>query len=168
MPKIIENLDVKLMGEARKQICESGYANVTIRSIAKACGVGVGTVYNYFPSKDALLATYMFEDWRNCMEAINTATNAADSPEPVVRCIYEQIKHFAGLHQSIFRDEAAIASFHNTSGQYHAMLRSQLAAPLQKFCANDFAPEFIAEAMLCWTMTDKTFEEIFGMIQNCF
>ncbi len=168
MPKIIENLDVKLMEEARKQIAESGYGNVTIRSIAAACGVGVGTVYNYFPSKDALLATYMFEDWRSCMDAINVAGQQSDSPEPVVRCIYDQIQRFATIHQGIFRDEAAIASFHNTSGQYHSMLRTQLAAPLRKFCTNDFAPEFIAEALLCWTMTDKSFEEIYGMIQNCF
>lgn len=168
MPKIIENLDVKLMEEARRQINEAGYGKVTIRSIAKACGVGVGTVYNYFPSKDALLATYMLADWRSCMEAIEESAANHDSPQPVVRCIYVQIKRFADIHQSIFRDEAAIASFHNTSGQYHAMLRSQLAAPLGKFCTNDFAPEFIAEALLSWAMTDKTFEELFEMIKMCF
>ena len=50
MPKIIENLKDRLIAEAEKQIAESGYGAVTIRSVAKACGVGVGTVYNYFPS----------------------------------------------------------------------------------------------------------------------
>jgi len=63
MPKIIENLQQKLIEEARKQAEAGGYAAVTIRSVAKACGVGVGTVYNYFPSKDALLAAYMLEGW---------------------------------------------------------------------------------------------------------
>ena len=48
MPKIIENLENRLIREAEKQIAESGYAAMTIRSVAKACGVGVGTVYNYF------------------------------------------------------------------------------------------------------------------------
>ena len=50
MPKIIENLKDRLIAEAEKQIEESGYGAVTIRSVAKACGVGVGTVYNYFSS----------------------------------------------------------------------------------------------------------------------
>ena len=53
MPKIIENLESRLIEEAQKQIEEAGYSAVTIRSVAKACGVGVGTVYNYFPSKEA-------------------------------------------------------------------------------------------------------------------
>ena len=46
MPKIIENLETKLIEEAKKQFETSGYSALTIRSVAKACGVGVGTVYN--------------------------------------------------------------------------------------------------------------------------
>ena len=45
MPKIIENVREQLIGEAKRQIAENGYAQTTIRSVAKACGLGVGTVY---------------------------------------------------------------------------------------------------------------------------
>ena len=44
MPKKIINLESRLVEEARKQIEEVGYSAMTIRSVAKACGVGVGTV----------------------------------------------------------------------------------------------------------------------------
>ena len=40
MPKIIENLESKLIEEAKKQVEQSGYGALTIRSVAKACGVG--------------------------------------------------------------------------------------------------------------------------------
>ena len=69
MPKIIENLENRLISEAKKQIAEAGYNAVTIRSVAKACGVGVGTVYNYFESKEALLAAFMAVAAHRCLQA---------------------------------------------------------------------------------------------------
>ena len=74
---------------------EHGYAAVTIRSVAKACGVGVGTVYNYFPSKDALVASYLLGDWKHCVADIQAASEVSDSPEPVVRCIFDQLIGYA-------------------------------------------------------------------------
>ena len=35
----------------------------TASSVANGCGIGVGTVYNYFSSKDMLIASFMAEDW---------------------------------------------------------------------------------------------------------
>ncbi len=168
MPKIIENLEIKLIEEARKQVAKAGYVGVTIRSIAKACGVGTGTVYNYFPSKDALLATYLLSDWNTCIATITEMSNCSDSPEPVVYCIYNKLIDFSERHCNIFRDKAAATSFRGSVNHYHGLLRSSLAIPLQKFSADNFAAEFIAEAMLTWTMTDKSFDEIWGIIKNCF
>ena len=53
-------------------------------------------------------------------------------------------------------------------GRYHGMLRNQLAVPLRRFCDSDFASEFIAEALLVWTMAGKTYDEIYGMIGKLF
>lgn len=168
MPKIIENLETRLMEEAKRQLEASGYGNLTIRNIASACGVGVGTVYNYFPSKDDLVAAYLLDDWNACVAAIFAAGIGSDSPGSVVRCIYDQLLAYAGRHQSIFRDAAAAAAFAGSFSRYHALLRAQLAAPLRKFSAGDFASEFIAEALLVWTMAGKDFDEIYGMIEKLF
>jgi len=168
MPKIIQNPESRLIEEAKRQIEKVGYSAMTIRSVAKACGMGVGTVYNYFSSKDELLATYMLEDWKTCVAAINAVSTYSDKPEPVVRCIHDQLCQYANRHQSIFRDEAAASGFASSFSRYHTMLRSQLAAPLRKFCGSDFDSEFIAEALLTWTMAGKNFEEIFGIIEKLF
>ena len=168
MPKIIEDLESRLLAEARRQIEEQGYGAMTVRSVAKACGVGVGTVYNYFPSKDDLVATYMLADWKNCVAAIEAVSTYSDSYKSVVRCIHDQLLRYAERHMSLFRDEAAAASFSGSFGSRHAILRSQLAAPLRRFCDSDFAAEFIAEALLTWTMAGKSLDQISAMTDRLF
>lgn len=168
MPKIIENLESRLIEEARRQIEESGYGTMTIRSVAKGCGVGVGTVYNYFPSKEALLATYLLQDWKVCVAAINAVSTYSDTPAPVLRCIYDQLCGFARRHEAIFRDEAAVSAFGGSFSRYHGMLRSQLSKPLRKFCQSDFSADFIAEALLTWSMNGKPLDEICGMVNRLF
>lgn len=168
MPKIIENLQERLILEARRQIAQSGYSSMTVRSVAAGCGVGVGTVYNYFKSKDELLAAYMLEDWKTCIGVIGKTGECAEIPEPVVRCIYDQLLLFADKNKSVFQDPAAAAGFTGSFNRYHGLLRSQLAQPLLKFCRDQFAAEFIAEAMLTWTMAGKSFDELYGVIAKLF
>ena len=166
MPKIIENLRVRLMEEAKKQIVELGYASMTMRSIAKGCGVGIGTVYNYFPSKDALLAAYLLEDWNGCIAAIRKAAAAEASVDPVLQCIHTQLLGFIRRHYRIIQDARGATAASASSVQFHKLLRSQLAESLRKYCSDDFLAEFLAEAMLIWSVEGKEFEEIYGILRK--
>lgn len=166
MPKIIENLEAQLIAEARKQVEEAGYSAMTIRSVAKACGVGVGTVYNYFPSKDAMVAAYMLADWRQCIAVIDKASVDHDDAVPVVRCIYDQLKCYAEKNSALFHDKAAEAGFAGSFGKYHGTLRAQLAEPLRKFCRDDFTAEFIAESLLTWTLSGESFERLCAVVEK--
>ena len=168
MPKIIENLPQRLAEEARRQIEESGYTAMTIRSVAKGCGVGVGTVYNYYPSKESLVAAFMLEDWYQCIESIQSCSERSLGWEPVLWSIYESLVQFMERHAVIFRDENAAVGFTGSFGKYHAMLRSQLAAPIRKFCRDAFTAEFLAESILTWTVAGKDFDELSNVIKRIF
>ena len=168
MPKIIENLDQRLMEEARRQIKESGYDAMTIRSVAAACGVGVGTVYNYYPSKEALAAAFILKDWNVCYADIMARAESAKGREPVLWAIYENLGRFIDNHAPVFQDEAAAVSFTGAVSQYHGLLRSQLAKPIRRFCRDDFTAEFIAEAMLTWIVAGKSFDELSKVLQRIF
>ena len=168
MPKIIENLENRLMEEAKKQIQEAGYGAMTIRSVAAGCGVGVGTVYNYFSAKEELIAACLLEDWNQCVTDINAVSADSEPPRPVALYIFDQLTCFATRHAVIFRDEAAAAGLAGAFSRYHGVLRTQLAAPLEKFCRDTFSAEFIAEALLTWTMAGKDFETIYGIIGKLF
>ena len=168
MPKIIENLEKRLLSEAKKQIEEVGFGAMTIRSVAKACGVGVGTVYNYFASKEEMVARCLLGEWMSCIHRIQMLSDQSQTAEPVVQCIYEQLREFASRHQAIFQDEAAAVSFAGSFGKYHGVLRKQLAQPLRKFCESDFTAEFAAEALLTWSMSGVSFSDLYGMIKKLF
>lgn len=160
MPKIIENLPQRLAEEARRQIEQSGFSAMTVRSVAKGCGVGVGTVYNYFPSKEALVAAFMLDDWKTCVASIRACSESSDSLEPVLRIIHEKLQLFMVRYDPIFQDESAAVSYTGATSKYHSVLRGQLADPIRKFCRDDFTAEFMAEAMLTWTVAGKAFDEL--------
>ena len=44
--------------------CNEGLASLSIRTIAKECEVAVGTIYNYFPDKAALITEVIMKFWR--------------------------------------------------------------------------------------------------------
>ncbi len=164
MPKILPDPKKNMLSEVERLLAEEGCAAVTIRAVAQGCGVGVGTVYNYFPSKESLLAEYLLTDWHQCIAAIEQVSRTAEAAEPVARCIHRELLRFAGSHKAIFQDAAAKGAFVGSFSQYHGLLRGQLAAPLEQFCENGFAPQFIAEALLTWTLAGKEFHEIWELL----
>lgn len=166
MPKIIENIREKLLTEAKNQVMESGYTAMTIRSVATACGVGTGTVYNYFPSKDVLVANFMLEDWLICIQAINKGMLEAENAKEALCCMYQELITYKDKYINLFSDENAEASYTASSMQRHHLLREQLAEPIKTWTSKqsktdpDFLAEFIAENMLTWSMSGKEFEQI--------
>ncbi len=164
MPKILTDPKKNILSEVEALLSQEGYNAVTIRAVAKRCGVGVGTVYNYFSSKEALLAEFLLTDWMECIAAIAQVSSTAATAQPVAQCIYDRLCGFAAGHMSVFGSDAARGTFAGSFSQYHGLLRSQLAAPLRRFCSSDFAAEFMAEALLTWSMAGKEFCEIWGML----
>ena len=167
MPKIIENLRAQLLSEARRQIAAQGYAGTTVRSVAAACHVGVGTVYNYFPSKEMLVAAFMYEDWQQHLDAM--AALPSDQPEQLLRGVYDGLTAFADAHRDLFADEAAARTTTSGFAPRHRLLREQLAAFILPALAGDGAPftaAFIAEALISWAMEGAPFDQLYPLIRK--
>lgn len=52
-----------ILKTSRKLIQQQGWSSVNIRSVAAACGVSVGSIYNYFDSKAALVSATVESVW---------------------------------------------------------------------------------------------------------
>lgn len=167
MPKIIENVRELLLETAKKQIEERGYANTTIRSVAGECGLAVGTVYNYFRSKDMLIATFVVEAWNLYLSDIRRALPS--DPEAALRTIYNTLIDFSEQHASLFRDPDAAKVYAAVFSERHKTLRSQIAEIILPLCSTenaDFTSEFVAESLLTWTVAGKDFDSIFNVLKK--
>lgn len=170
MPKIIENVRELLLEEAKRQIAEYGYSKTTIRSVSKACGLASGTVYNYFPSKDMLIASVMAEDWKLCLQRMERYASA--EPEQLIHGIYTTLLEYIQKYQALFCDKDAVKVYATMFSERHQQLRQQLAVCVRKICdkANvtdkDFLAEWIAEALLTWTVAGKGIDEQYEIIKQ--
>ena len=174
MPKIIENIRERLLEEAKRQVREQGYSSMTIRSVATACGVGTGTVYNYFPSKDMLVASFMLEDWMQSIQVISKGCEDAQSVKDALYCTYQELLKYKEKYMNLFADENAEASYAASFMQRHHLLREQLAEPIKIWTRKQdrvdatFLAEFIAENMLTLTIAGKDFETIASVLLQLF
>lgn len=170
MPKIIENVRSLLIEEAKNQIAEKGYGKTTIRSIASACGLAVGTVYNYFPSKDMLIASFMAEEWQKCLCRMRNAEGS--SAYDIILSVYSGFIDYMGKHTDLFSDKEAAKVFATVFSERHKQLRSQIAEIIAPACESAsvtdkaFLAEFIAESLLSWSVAGKSFEEQYSVISQ--
>ena len=166
MPKIIEDIQKLLLEETKKQIKEKGYSNVTIRSIAKECNIGVGTFYNYYSSKDMIVASFLIEDWKECLLRMETIieNNSKDLEE-----IYLLLKKFMYDNETIFKDSSAKESYNTSFSKWHKVLRKQFASIIIKSLDEkdnkEFLSEFLAESLLVWCGEGKEYYELKPIIE---
>ena len=158
MPKIIENVREQLLTEAKRQLAERGYAQTTIRSVAGACGLGIGTVYNYFKSKDMLIATFLLEDWQKVL--IGIREQDIRDAEHLFHTIYLALKGFGDKYRALFSDEAASKAALPAFGARHKLLRDQISDLILPIAKSRFQADFLAESLLTWTMTETPWKSL--------
>ena len=84
------------------------YHEVLMEDVARACGVGKGTLYRYFPSKRDLYVAVMFEGIEHLHDelqvVIDTPATPARKIERLVRCIlahfWDRRFFFALIHRN--------------------------------------------------------------------
>ena len=107
------NIQESAVSAARKLINENGIDGVTIRGVASMCSIAVGTMYNYFPSKEYLIGCVVLEDWKLTYSEMDKHSEEGKSVLESIGLIYEDMRSFSGAHTYLY-------SFHNwdTSGKY--------------------------------------------------
>lgn len=71
MPKIIKDLDDKIIDSCMNLFCIHSYDRVEMKMIAKDCGIAVGTLYNYYDSKWEVFYKVLTLFWDNILTKLD-------------------------------------------------------------------------------------------------
>ncbi|MDU4910185.1 TetR/AcrR family transcriptional regulator [Clostridium baratii] len=102
MPKILENPRDKILTEARVMIKEYGYEKLSMRKLAKACDIGIGTLYNYFKNKHSIVIEIVRIDWEVSLNRLERVTEFSGTFEEKMKFIYDELENYLYNHIDIF------------------------------------------------------------------
>ena len=102
MPKIIPGLREQILNTARTILLEEDDSRFSMRIIADRCGIASGTIYNYFPGKDAMLAAILMNDWTGVLQRMHDSASEADSFSGGIRGIYDAMTEYIDRYRSIW------------------------------------------------------------------
>jgi|GEM_PF-2567121 len=160
MPKRLEITKEDILQCARRKLFEDGYSALTMRGVAGELGVAVGTLYNYFPAKDYLVASLLLEDWLKSMvrmerelaplieraagvkDADGTAQNseangrangrAVKIADEAMDLVHQNLSDFIELYAGLFKDNEANQNYGRVSSQKHPEIVGQIANRLEQ------------------------------------
>lgn len=92
-----------ILTAAREIAAEEGWQAVTIRKVAEGIEYSPPTIYEYFPSKDAILVELMSEGFRALHSMMQAAVESTDDPDS--RLVQLAIAHceFAWDHPELYQ-----------------------------------------------------------------
>ena len=90
---------------SRNLIQQNGWAGVNIRSVAAACGVSVGCIYNYFESKTDLLSATVESIWNDIFHHPEDEAVFQDTLS-CVRWMYKQLEYGRQRYPGFFTHHA--------------------------------------------------------------
>jgi AcrR family transcriptional regulator len=106
----------RLLITARVAFAEHG-ADASLDDIARRAGVGPGTLYRHFPTRDALLEA-VIHDWIEALRAEATELLTAPSPVEALRTWFRTVIGTVGTYRGLAA--ALMSSMHNEASELHA------------------------------------------------
>lgn len=108
MPKILENPEQEILKQAREILYQEGCQALSIRKVAAACGIAVGTIYNYFPTKKELVTRIMADYWESYFQELERIDREEQDFYNKLRAIYNLLDTFVNTFRDMWVDINAL------------------------------------------------------------
>lgn len=125
-----------ILAVSKKMVADKGMQAINMRSVAKQCGVAVGSVYNYFPSKNDLMIAVIDAIWKEIIQGISDCTLSSGFVESTEKLFYsvksggEKYPFFFSIH-SMSVAKSGKDKGRETMNQYFKSVKADLLYSLQ-------------------------------------
>ena len=134
MPKVIHGVKDRILARAGEIIELGEYDKFSIRNIAKDCSIAVGTLYNYFPSKDELLKAVIDTHWRAMMEEVDRKCATVTTVTDGICHICEGVRAFAEKHTEFWISSIIGGGDHSACAEWKKTLRPAVMERFDSLC----------------------------------
>lgn len=156
MPKIIENPTEKILKATRTLLSQSDAESLKIEDIASMCSIGVGTIYHYYESKNAIFIALVNEDWENESQSIICHINSSKTLKEAFQSFYDGIISFRQKEKKIFeriRNSSFSFYYFNNHPTFLTYMIELLERIEKKFTLKADKP---TEVMICTCLLEAT------------
>ena len=140
MPKNLNNVKEDILLVTRQLLKETGYSNLSIRNIAAKCGVASGTVYNYYSSKNEIIAEILNNEWNLMLRRIDQSTKTSLSVIDKLEIMFNELNYFMNNVHGFCFDTYPIGNDNEMSictiKEKKQLLRNQLSEKIISFIDN--------------------------------
>ncbi|MGL6174634.1 MAG: TetR/AcrR family transcriptional regulator [Cellulosilyticaceae bacterium] len=125
-----------ILSVAKEIVLEIGLQGLNIRDVAKKCGVSVGSIYNYFPTKGDLTIATIEAVWKDIMHGYKIYEDQHNFVDNIQR-LFTTIQRGSENYPSFFSVHAmSVVADDKTKGresmdQYFVYMKKGLLATLQ-------------------------------------
>jgi len=146
----------KIAETALELFAQHGYEATSVRMIAQAAGIAQGLLYNYFASKEALLATVVQQSMADVRESFVRAEDATDPLRQIERLIraafatVQRKRTFWKLIYAVRMQGAVVASL----GDVLVAASSEIRTTIERYCRTAGLPQPEIEAAILFALID--------------
>lgn len=113
MPKILPDIQNKILTVAEQHFKHNGFEKTDMREIASESDVAVGTLYLHFHNKEELYQQVVKHSWTKSLEKVRVISQKTDAPEvlfkEIILLLVEEMTNRKS-HESLWME---IGSFHH-------------------------------------------------------
>jgi AcrR family transcriptional regulator len=151
----------EILTACREIVSQEGLPALNMRAVAKKCDVALGSLYNYFPSKDELVLAAIESVWRDIFHMDSRLGAVLPFPD-YVKEIFQSVQNgmveypnFFTAHSLSFASEGK-GRAKNTMDHYLAHMKAGMAESLRndpKVREDAFSEDFTASDFLEFVLT---------------